>query len=202
MRMRARLWACVAITALVAQAGPARAEGGEPFSTLRRWIATQRLAAGFHLVPSGGEGGQLYACRFGGYETIIRVFLVDDRIVKEQVEVELPADRPDAVAMGIISRFFYEFYGGRVPLKVLWDEVNTMRTTLAQIGLREVSGDYLGFDLGLRLDTSPDNSYMSVEQQTWGTLFWRGDASLPRREWPAARAPGRPARTVRPRPAG
>ncbi len=196
-----RLLCILAMTFLVARAGPARAQGGEPFSTLRHWIGTQRLAAGFHLVPSGGQGGKLYACRFGGYETIVRVYLVDERIVQEQIEVELPADRQDAVALGIISRFFYEFYGGRVPLKVLWDEVNTMRTTLARTGLREVSGDYLGFDLGLRLDTSPDNSYMSVEQQTWGTLFWRGDASLPRSEWPAVRVPAvRPTRTLRPRP--
>ena len=201
LRIGARLLCTLGLTALVGRAGPALAQAGEPFSTLRHWVDTQPLAAGFHFVPSGGQGGQLYACRFGGYETIVRVFLVEDRIVKEQVEVELPADRQDAVALGIISRFFYEFYGGRVPLKVLWDEVNNMRTSLARTGLREVSGNYLGFELGLRLDTSPDNSYMSVEQQTWGTLFWRGDASLPRSEWPAARVPGvRPARTVRAHP--
>lgn len=172
--------------AVLTWAAPALAAARQPFSSLERWVAHQRLISGFHRVPGDGGGGELYACRYGGYETIVRVYLVRDRITAEHIEVELPSDRPDAVALGIISHFFYEFLGERTSVRTLWDLANNLRLELARSGLKQVSGRYRGYELGLHLDTSPDNSYMSEEQQTWGTLFWRGDVSLPEQ------APSRP----------
>ncbi|MBU6430014.1 MAG: hypothetical protein KGR26_13450, partial [Cyanobacteria bacterium REEB65] len=164
---------------------PAAAAAGQPIRSLLTWADHQRLVSGLHPVP--GEATRtstLYACRFGGYETIVRVYVAGGRIVKEQIQVQLPPDRPDAVALGIINSFFAEFYGRPDAVRELWPITTALGGSLSRSGLKQESGEYLGIALSLHLDTSGGNTMRGPDRDRWGTLVWTGQATLPPNRWP------------------
>ncbi len=166
-----------------APALPAAALAGGDLRGFEKWLEKGQPHGSFKRISDPGNPGTLYGGRVGSYETIIRVFTVGGRIDREKIEVELPADRRDEIALSIIARFFREFTGMKRNEEELWRVVQGMRGSIYRSGQKRAGADFLGAHLSLHLDTQPNHDLINPERTTWGTLFWRGEArKLPPRK--------------------
>ena len=139
--------------ATVAQLGfmaaPGSAEVGGQLQSFEFWMNHKLPHANIKRISDPDHPGALYAGRVGGFETIIRVLLDNGRIAAQKIEVELPSDRRDEIALSIIARFFREFTGMKRNEEDLWRLVQGMRATIYRSGRKEVSTEFFGAKLSL-----------------------------------------------------
>lgn len=177
---------CAALLAASASwlSSPGFAEVGGDLRQFEHWMNHGLPHASFKRISDPGHPGTLYAGRVGGFETIVRIYTDSaGRIAHQKVEVELPSERRDEIALSIIARFFREFTGITRNEEELWRLVQGMRAAIYRSGRKEVSTDFRGAKLSLHLDTQPNHDLINPERSSWGTLFWRGEARrLPSRK--------------------
>lgn len=168
---------------------PATAEAGGQLPAFEYWMNHKMPHGNIKRISDPEHPGILYAGRVGGYETIVRVFTEGGRITRQKIEVELPSDRRDEIALSIIARFFREFTGPKRNEEELWRLVQGMRAHIYRTGRKEASTDFGSAKLSLHLDTQPNHDLINPERGTWGTLFWRGEARRlpPRKKGPRER---------------
>ncbi|MBM3267853.1 MAG: hypothetical protein FJZ01_09415 [Candidatus Sericytochromatia bacterium] len=157
-------------------AAPAPAEMNGTLAGFEKWLEHGQPHGSFKQISDPGHAGVLYGGRVGNYETIVRVFTENGRIVSQKIEVELPSDKRDEIALSIIARFFREFTGIKRNEEELWRMVQGMRAIIYRTGRKEIGVDFRGARLSLQLDTQPNHDLVNPERTTWGTLFWRGQA--------------------------
>ncbi|MBI6546449.1 MAG: hypothetical protein HY692_06620 [Cyanobacteria bacterium NC_groundwater_1444_Ag_S-0.65um_54_12] len=165
---------------LVVLTDTAHARMGGSRYALERWM--ERLPhANLKLVPDTEHAGLLYAGRIGSLQTILRVYLQDELIEREQLEVELPAAWRDEFALAIMVKFFQEFVGYKKGEQEIWRIVRAMRNNIIRTGRAESHIEYLGAAFSLQLRSPVNDSSINLEEPLWGTLFWQGEATrLPR----------------------
>jgi hypothetical protein len=173
----------VVVALLLGFADPALAAAAPELERFEKWLNTGLPHANFKRVEDPERPGLLYAGRVGEFGTIVRVFVSNGKIVRQKIEVELPSERRDEIALSIIARFFRDFTGMRRNEEELWRQVQGMRSRIYRSGRKEASVDFLGARLSLYLDTQPNYDLIDPERKNWGTLFWRGEAKrLPPRK--------------------
>lgn len=187
---KAVVFLLVAATAVLFRAPlPAAAEVGGQIPAFEYWMNHKMPHGNIKRISDPDHPGTLFAGRVGGYETIVRVYSEGGRITWQKIEVELPSERRDEIALSIIARFFREFTGLKRNEEELWRLVQGMRASIYRTGRKEASTDFAGAKLSLHLDTQPNHDLINPERGTWGTLFWRGEARRlpPRRKSPRER---------------
>lgn len=168
---------CAALAAQSLLASPAAAEAGGDLRQFEYWLQHKLNHANIKHISDPEHPGLLYAGRVGGFETIIRVYTDSaGRISHQKIEVELPSERRDEIALSIIARFFAEFTGLDRNEETLWRLVQGMRAGIYRTGRKDASVTFKGAKLSLHLDTQPNHDLINPERGTWGTLFWRGEA--------------------------
>lgn len=170
--LAAALWVAMAYGGAQPQAVAAM---GGALRRFESWLPTIPYSS-FKRLRDAAIPGVLFAGRIGGYDTIVRVWVSGGVIVAEKVEVELPADRSDEIAISIIARFFREFTAQRSHDELLWRTLQNMKGTILRSGRRETSTLFQGAELSLHLDTQPNRELLNPERRSWGTLFWLGVA--------------------------
>lgn len=154
---------------------PAEARMGGTLAEFERYLRTQP-GSNFKRVPDSTHPGTLYAGRLSEFSTIIRVHTEGGKIVRERIEVALPADKRDDYALVIISRFLSEFAGQPGEIRALMDQARAMRGSIIGTGRRSMTTSYRGASITLSLDSSPNEIHPHPTRGSWGLLFWSAEA--------------------------
>jgi hypothetical protein len=154
---------------------PAEARMGGTLAEFERYLRTLP-GSNFKRVPDSTQPGTLYAGRLSEFSTILRVHAEDGKIVRERIEVALPADKRDDYALVIISRFLGEFAGHPGEIRALMDQARAMRGNIIGSGRRSMTTSYRGANITLSLDSSPNEIHPHPTRGSWGLLFWSAEA--------------------------
>lgn len=132
--------------------------------------------AHWQVVPDSTDGGSLYAGRIGSFSTIVHVFYDRGRISRQKVEVALPTETRDDVALSILARFLSEFVGHPEEGRAAVGMLRAMRRTLLASGRRSTQMPYRRALYTLTLDSSATEFSAKTIDVPWGVLYWRGEA--------------------------
>jgi hypothetical protein len=154
---------------------PADARMGGTIPEFERYLRSLP-GSNFKRVPESANPGILYAGRLAEFSTILRVHTEGGKIVRQRIEVALPADKRDDYALVIISRFLGEFAGHPDEFRAVMEQARAMRGSIMGTGRRSMSTTYRGATLTLTLDSSPNEVHPHPTRGSWGLLFWSAEA--------------------------
>ncbi|MNK80818.1 hypothetical protein D3C87_1005480 [compost metagenome] len=154
---------------------PAQARMGGTIPEFERYLRTLP-GSNFKRVPDSSGPGLLYAGRLAEFSTILRVHTDGGKIVRQRIEVALPAEKRDDYALVIISRFLSEFAGHPGEIQGVMDQARAMRGNIVGSGRRAMTTSYRGTSITLSLDSSPNEIHPHPTRGSWGLLFWSAEA--------------------------
>ena len=128
-------------------------------------------------LPDAEFGGLLYEGTVGSFDTIVHVFLKNGRVNFERVEVALPNNRNDDLALAIITRFLCEYVGHPQELQSVMSTMRALHTTLLGSGRRSARMPYRKATFQLSLSTAPSEFNPDMIEEPWGMLYWKAEAS-------------------------
>lgn len=159
----------------VGSALPADARMGGTIPEFERYLKTLP-GSNFKRVPESTQPGLLYAGRLAEFSTIIRVHTDGGKIVRQRIEVALPAEKRDDYALVILSRFLSEFAGHPGEIQGVMDQARAMRGNIIGSGRKSMTTAYRGTSITLSLDSSPNEIHPHPTRGSWGLLFWSAEA--------------------------
>lgn len=157
-------------------ASPAHAAVGETPANFERFIARIPHSK-WRKLPDAESGGLLYAGRVGSFDTLVHVFLKDGRISSERIEVAMPTERSDELALAIQTRFLSEFAHHPRELQPVMTIMRGMRRTLLGSGQQRTEMPYRRALFSLALSSSPSEFNSKNSDVPWGTLYWTAEAT-------------------------
>lgn len=138
--------------------------------------------ATWKVVPDSAAPGFLYAGRIGSIATIVRILFADGKISGQKVEVALPTDRDDDLALAILTRFMSEFVRHPEELRPVMATMRAMRKTIMASGKRSAEMPYRSANYTLALDSSAAEFNPKTIEVPWGVLYWKAEAHpIPRK---------------------
>ena len=175
--MRRIRFASLILTGLIGLglALPADARMGGSVADFERYLKTLP-GSNFKRVPDSSLPGLLYAGRLAEFSTIVRVHTDGGKIVRQRIEVALPAEKRDDYALVILSRFISEFAGHPGEIQGVMDQARAMRGNIIGSGRRSMTTAYRGVSITLTLDSSPNEIHPHPTRGSWGLLFWSAEA--------------------------
>lgn len=171
-----KMWPLLILLSPVLFVQPAQAAVGEDPATFERFLYKVPHSK-WRKLPDAESGGLLYAGRVGSFDTLVHVFLKDGRITSERVEVAMPTDRNDELALAIQTRFLSEFVHHPRELQSVMNLMRGMRRTILGSGQQTAKLPYRKAMFSLALSSSPSEFSAKTIEVPWGMLYWTAEAT-------------------------